>query len=349
MHGYQSTVFHVDAKLANELRLTVGSAANAQATGFDGVWLGETRHDPFLPLTLAAEHSSLQLGTSAAMAFARSPMSMAYIAEDLQRFSGGRLTLGLGPQLESHIARRFSMPYSRPVARMREYVAALRAIWSCWRTGDDLDFVGDFYQHTLMLPAFSPGPAEVPPPRVHLAAVGPRMTRLAGEIADGLLVHQFGTPRYLREVTLPALRAGAEAAGRTPADVEVVVPVLIATGRTEESFEAAREAVAQQIAFYGSTPAYVGVWDQHGWGDLGRELQELAMAADPEQLRELIDDEVLDAFAVVGEPDTIARRLRARYGALADRVIVDSGLDAPWAEIVKELKSGTLPADAAKE
>lgn len=338
----------IDAKLANELAATVASATDAQATGFDGVWLGETRHDPFLPLTLAAEHCSLQLGTSAALAFARNPMSMAYIAEDLQRFSGGRLNLGLGPQLEIHIARRFSMPYSQPVARMREYVAALRAIWSCWRTGDGLDFVGDFYQHTLMLPAFSPGPTQLPPPRVHLAAVGPRMTRLAGEIADGLLVHQFGTPRYLREVTLPALRAGAEAAGRQRADIEVVVPVLVATGRTEESFEAARETVAQQIAFYGSTPEYIGVWDRHGWGDLGKELQELAVAGDREQLRDLVDDEVLDAFAVVGEPHTIARRLRARYGTLADRVIVDGGLDAPWAEIIKELKTDNSPGGAAQ-
>jgi len=255
---------HVDAKLDNELSRAVPSAGAAQALGFDGVWVGETRHDPFLPLTLAAEHTTVGLGTSAAVAFARNPMTTAYLADDLQRYSGGRFTLGLGAQLEIHIARRFAMPYSRPVARMREYVAALRAIWSAWRTGDDLDFVGDFYEHTLMTPVFSPGPTDLPAPRVHLAAVGPRLTRLAGEVADGLLVHQFSTPRYLRDVTLPALHEGVKAAGRDLADVDVVVPVMVVTGDTEEEFERMKDLISAQISFHGSTPEYAEVLDRHG-------------------------------------------------------------------------------------
>lgn len=332
----------IDVRLSNVLSGAAASARDAEATGYDGGWLGETGHDPFLPVTVAIEHTErVRVGISTAVAFARNPMSMAYLADDLGRFSGGRFVLGLSPQVAAHVEHRFSMPYSRPVDRMREYVAALREIWACWRTEQPLRFEGDFYHHTLMTPTFSPGPTDVPAPRVHLAAVGPRMAALAGETGDGLLAHLFSTPRYIREVTLPALHRGLAAAGRERADVEVVLPVFVVTGASEQAYEQTRAVVRRQIAFYASTPAYAAVMDLHGWGDLHWELYELSLVDDWEQMTDLIDDQVLDAFAVEGEPETIARRIWARYRDLGDRVCVspEPGNDAPWGRIIADLRA----------
>ncbi|WP_405622816.1 LLM class F420-dependent oxidoreductase [Streptomyces sp. NBC_00076] len=323
----------------------VEEARHHEKAGYDGLWASESKHDPFLPLLLAAEHTDrLEVGTAIAVAFARSPMQLAYTAHDLQSYSGGRFVLGLGSQIKPHIERRFSMPWSRPAARMREYVSALRAIWASWNEGEKLDFRGDFYSHTLMSPFFSPPPAPGGPPKVFVAAVGEAMTRVAGEVGDGLLAHGFTTERYLREVTLPTVETGLAASGRTRADFSVSHLLLTATGRTEEEMARAVDGTRRQIAFYGSTPAYRGVLELHGWGELGDELNVLSKSAREdkwEAMGRLVDDEVLDTFAVVAEPDRVASEIRRRYGALVDRVSFYTAyeIDAEvWEPIVRELR-----------
>ncbi|MBB5871062.1 putative F420-dependent oxidoreductase [Allocatelliglobosispora scoriae] len=331
----------IDARLDNALAGAAQSAAQAEELGLDGLWTGETNHDPFLPITVALEHTRTAIaGTAAAVAFARSPMNTAYLADDLQRFSGGRFVLGLGSQVEAHVTQRFSMPYSRPIGRLREYVAALREIWGAWREDREPDFRGDFYQHTLMPPVFSPGPTDIPAPPVYLAAVGPQMAKLAGEVGDGILVHQFSTPRYLREVILPSVQKGLAASGRPREEFEVVVPLFLVTAATEESFDVCRAAMRRHISFYASTPAYAEVLHLHGLSDLYWELFELSLTGGWTEMAELIDDDVLEVLALVGEPHTIARRLHARYGELADRIVfsLPPYSDAPWASIIGELR-----------
>lgn len=292
----------------------------AERIGYDGVWSAETSHDPFLPLMAAASaSSSLALGTSIAVAFARNPMTVAVTANDLQAYSQGRFILGLGTQVKAHIERRFGMPWSEPARRMREFIGALHAIWESWEADSPLRFRGDFYQHTLMTPMFSPGPNPYGRPSVMLAAVGPKMTQVAAEAADGLLAHGFTTERYFREVTIPQVEAGLRASGRDRAQFSVVYPGLVATGTDEDSFEAACAGVRSQISFYGSTPAYRGVLDMHGWGDLHTELHKLSLRGKWQQMAGLIDDEVLRTFAVVGEPHEIGAEVRRRYDGLVDR------------------------------
>ena len=273
---------------------------------------------------LAAEHTGqIALGTAIAVAFARSPMQLAYTAHDLQAYSGGRFILGLGSQIKPHIERQFSMPWSHPVPRMREFIMAMRAIWSAWNDGAKLSFRGDFYTHTLMTPFFSPLPAPGGAPEVFLAAVGEAMTAVAGEVADGLLVHAFSTERYLREVTLPALGSGLTAAGRSRADVEVSMLAMIATGDTEEEMARALAGAGRQIAFYGSTPAYRGVLSRHGWAGLGDELNSLSRSDRDdkwEAMGGLVGDDVLHAFAIVAEPAAVATQVQRRFGGLIDRV-----------------------------
>ncbi|GAA0932443.1 LLM class F420-dependent oxidoreductase [Pseudonocardia zijingensis] len=298
-------------------------AREREAAGIDGLWSYEGQHDPFLPLMPVAEHTSrVSVGTAIAVAFARNPMSTAYVANDLQLHSGGRFLLGLGSQVRPHIERRFGMPWSRPAPRMREYVQAMRAIWDAWATGERLAFRGEFYSHTLMTPFFSPGPNPYGPPAVHLAAVGDRMTHVAGEVCDGLLPHPFTTARYLREHTLPVLAEGLAAGGRSRDGFTVSFSGMVVTGRTEEEMAAAARGVREQIAFYGSTPAYRPVLDLHGWGELGAELNRLSRGTDDDRwqrMGELIDDEVLDVFAVVAEPDRLGAAILARFGGLVDR------------------------------
>ncbi|MFC4464093.1 TIGR03617 family F420-dependent LLM class oxidoreductase [Streptomyces xiangluensis] len=324
----------------------VEEARHHEKAGYDGLWASESKHDPFLPLLLAAEHTDrLEVGTAIAVAFARSPMQLAYTAHDLQAYSGGRFSLGLGSQIKPHIERRFAMPWSRPAARMREYVSALRAIWAAWNEGEKLDFRGDFYTHTLMSPFFSPPPAPGGAPKVFVAAVGEAMTRVAGEVGDGLLAHGFTTERYLREVTLPTVEAGLAGSGRTRADFSVSHLLLTATGRTEEEMARAVDGTRRQIAFYGSTPAYRGVLELHGWGELGDELNALSKSAREdkwEAMGRLVDDDVLNAFAVVAEPERVAAEISRRYGSLVDRVSFYTAyeIDAEvWEPVVQELHS----------
>src|SRR5262245_17847498 len=229
----------------------IGAAArDLEALGYDGGLSAEITHDPFLPLVVAAEHTEhLQLGTSIAVAFARNPMTLANIGYDLQTYSKGRFTLGLGSQIKPHIERRFSMPWSHPAARMREFILGLRAIWSAWSGEEKLAFKGEFYTHTLMTPFFDPGPNPYGPPKVMLAAVGDLMTEVAGEVADGMILHPFTTERYVREVTLPGIERGFAKSGRTRADFTLSLPVFVVTGSTDEEWETARTGTKQQIAF----------------------------------------------------------------------------------------------------
>ncbi len=303
---------------------TEGIAAAARRLedlGYDGGLTAETSHDPFLPLVIAAEHTeTLELGTGIAVAFARSPMILANLGYDLQTFSKGRFRLGLGSQIKPHIEKRFSMPWSHPAARMRELILAMRAIWTCWNDGTPLDFRGEFYRHTLMTPFFVPGPNPYGDPHIELAAVGERMTEVAGEVADGVILHAFTTRRYVEEVTLPALERGFARSGRTRADFEISGPLFIVSGTNEEEFVKAREGTKQQIAFYGSTPAYRGVLELHGWGDLQTELNRLSKQGEWVAMGELITEDILDAFAVVAEPEAVPKAMLARYGGIVDRL-----------------------------
>ena len=296
-------------------------AADAEARGYDGWFTAETAHDPFLTVALAAGATErVELGTAIAVAFARSPMDVAYSANDLQLVTGGRFVLGLGSQVAPHIRRRFAMPWSKPAARMREFVLALRAIWESWATGERLDFRGEFYEHTLMTPFFSPGENPHGRSPVYLAAVGPLMTRVAGEVADGLLCHSFTTDRYLREVTLPALGDGAALAGRRPEDLTVNLGVFVVSGYSDEERAAADRFVRSQIAFYGSTPAYLPVLELHGLRELHTELNTLSRRGAWDELPDRIDDEVLATFAVVGEPSELGDLIVERYGDVVDRI-----------------------------
>jgi probable F420-dependent oxidoreductase len=316
----------VDGQLGGSLDQTAQRARDLETRGYDGGLTSETAHDPFLPVLLAAAHTeTLELGTGVAIAFARTPMTVAVTANDLQLAAHGRFTLGLGSQIKPHIERRFSMPWSHPARRMREYVLALRAIWDAWETGGKLDFRGEFYRHTLMTPYFDPGPNPYGAPKVFLAGVGDGMTEVAGEVADGMILHGFTTERYVREVTLPALERGFATAGKTRADFTVSGPVFVVTGATDQALEASRRAAKEQVAFYGSTPGYRGVLELHGWGDLGVELNQLSRKGEWVAMGELITDEVLEAFAVVAAPDDLAPALVARYGGLLDRI----GFDLP--------------------
>ena len=293
-----------------------------EAQGFDGVVSAEISSDPFLPLLLAAEHSErLELMTSIAVAFSRNPMILANLGNDLQAYSKGRFILGLGSQIKPHITKRFSMEWSRPAARMREFILAMRAIWDCWYEGKKLDFRGDFYTHTLMTPMFTPTNNTYGPPRVVLAAVGPKMTEVAGEVADGMLVHAFTTPRYLCEVTLPAIDRGLAAGGRSRADFQLCYPVFVVTGKDEKQWEETRTGVARQIAFYGSTPAYRGVLELPGWGELQTELNTLSKQGEWVAMGDRITDEILEEFAVVAEPQNVASRIAKRFTGTIDRVL----------------------------
>ena len=265
----------VDGGVSSQLANVVEAATTLERRGYDGCWTAEINHDPFLPLTLAAEHTdAIELGTSIAVAFARNPMTVANVGWDLQEYSGGRLNLGLGSQIQPHIEKRFSMPWSRPVPRMREFVLAMREIWTCWRDGSKLSFEGDFYTHKLMTPMFTPEPHDYDFPKVFVAAVGEAMTEMAGEVADGVLAHAFTTKRYFEEVTTPALMRGMTRSGRQRNDFQVSCPVFVVTAQDDSELSAAAVATRKQIAFYGSTPAYRKVLELHGWGALQDELRQ---------------------------------------------------------------------------
>ena len=255
-----------------------------------------------------------------AVAFARNPMHAAVIANDINRLSNGRFILGLGSQIKPHITKRFSMPWSDPAARMREFVLAIRAIWESWNEGTPLAFRGDYYRHTLMTPMFDQGPSECGDPRIFVAAVGPAMTAVAGEVADGLMAHGFTTPSYLRDVTMVNLVKGLERSNRSRSDVEVTIPIMSAVGRDDAEVAPKLAAVRQQLAFYGSTPAYRGVLEHHGWGDVGDELNRLSKQGEWVAMGDLITDEMLREFAVIGDLESVSAEIKQKFGGLVDRV-----------------------------
>lgn len=313
----------IDGEIPFDANGVAEQSRREESAGYDGAWAAEVGHDPLLILAGAATATTrLELGTGIVVAFGRSPMITATMANDVQLLSKGRLMLGLGSQIKPHIEKRYSMPWSQPAARMREYILAMRAIWSSWNLDTKLNFRGEFYRHTLMTPFFSPGPNPFGPPKVFLAAVGERMTEVAGEVADGLLVHPFTTERYLREVTLPALERGLAAAGRSREDFQISLSGLIATGESDEELGRAIGRVRSQIAFYGSTPAYRGVLELHGWGELQSELNSLSRTGDWEKMGELINDEVLAELSIVASLADAAPRVLERFGDVIDRFSV---------------------------
>ncbi|MEI7753934.1 MAG: LLM class F420-dependent oxidoreductase [Actinomycetota bacterium] len=314
----------VDGGIGTDLHKVAEQAKQAEAAGYSGAWTAETSHDPFFPLLLAAEHTTtLELGTSIAVAFARSPMTLANTGWDLQSFSKGRFVMGLGSQIKPHITKRFSMEWSHPAARMREMVLAMRAIWDCWLNGTALNFRGEFYTHTLMTPFFAPAASDISAygvPKIFLAGVGELMTEVAGEVCDGFICHGFTTEKYLREVTIPALARGRAKAGKTMEGFEIVGPSFVVTGTDKAEMAAAIDGTRQQIAFYGSTPAYKNVLDIHGWGGLQEQLNALSKQGGWVEMGNLITDEILNTFAVVGEPEQIAPELHQRYGDVIQRI-----------------------------
>ena len=322
---YRPTSMKVDVPITFELSNAGHQARQFEDAGIAGIFTTETNHDPFLPLASAALSTKrVELITSIAVAFARTPMSIAYIAHDLNVASGGRFVLGLGSQIQPHITKRFSMQWSKPAARMREFIQALRAIWQAWFTHEPLAFRGEFYRHTLMTPFFTPENVEIHPPRVFLAAVGPLMTQVAGEVADGLIVHPFTTLEYLREVTLPALDRGVAVSGRSRDQIEISIQPLVATGKNARELEIEKRAVKQQLAFYGSTPAYKSVLDSVGLGSLQEQLNVMSKQGRWQEMSELFKDEHVEHFAIVAEPQNIPSQLRMKFGEIVDRTSIYS-------------------------
>jgi probable F420-dependent oxidoreductase len=330
----------IDSGLGAELAKVGGRVTAAEAAGLDCLWAAETTNDPFLSLALAAEHSSsVSLGTGVAIAFARNPMSLAYTTNQLQEYSRGRVVLGLGSQVRRHIEKRFSSTWSHPALRMREFVLALRAIWASWNEDGPAGFEGEFYTHTLMTPVFAPAPHEFGPPRVFLAAVGPLMNEVAGEVADGVLTHGICTARYLREVILPALDRGLAKSGRARDDVEVTCPGFISVVENEAATGKARDAMRRHVAYYASTPAYRPVLELHGWGDLQAELYACSKAGRWNDMAELVDDEVLDTLTIVCGPGELAGEVARRYGGLVDRINVSWWRKEWWPDVEKDLRA----------
>jgi probable F420-dependent oxidoreductase len=333
----------VDAGIGSQLDKIPQAVRAAEAAGYDGVRTAEMNHDPFFPLLLAAEHSQhLEISTSIAVAFARSPMILANISHDLNAYSKGRFTLGLGSQIKPHITKRFSMPWGAPAPQMRELVLAMRAIWANWYEGKPLEFVGKYYTHSLMTPAFTPENKEYGAPRVVLAAVGPHMTEVAGEVADGMIIHPFSTVPYIESVTLPAIEKGLAKAGRKRQDFEISYSNFVVTGRDEAEFDASRRAAKERIAFYGSTPAYKGVLDSIGVGELQGELNTMSKQGRWKEMGTLITDDILAAFAVVGEPGEIAPEMLRRYGSFTDRTSASFPVsdEAQRDQIIRTLRAG---------
>jgi len=330
----------LDANLPPVSLKDVPAIARAtEALGFDALWFNETMHDPFLPGALVAEHTQrLQFGTAVAIAFARSPATLAYTAWDLAQASGGRFILGLGTQVKAHIERRFGMSWpASVVGRLREQIAALRAFWHTWQTGEPLNFRGETYKLTLMSPFFNPGRIEHPDIPIYIAGVNTGLARLAGEVADGFHSHPFHSPRYLREVILPAIEEGAARAGRRRDEIKINTTAFAVTAPEEDLL------VRSQIAFYASTPSYRPVMALHGWQEIAERLSGLAARGQWGEMPALIDDEILRTFAVVADPAELPNALAARYAGLVDRLslylpFVPGQRDQFWMEWLNGMK-----------
>lgn len=309
------------------------AAAGAEANGFDGVLSFEIANDPFAPLTIAALSTErVRLGTAIAVCFPRSPMVVANTAWDLHVNSGGRFTLGLGTQVKGHNERRFSVAWTPPLPRLREYVGALRAIWRCWETGEKLDYEGEHYRFTLMTPEFAPPPSGLPPIPVTIAAVRPAMLKLSGRVCDGVRLHGFATKKYVDEVALPQIEAGLALAGRDRSTFEVWGGGFVVTGKDEEAMAAEREAIRYRIAFYGSTRSYHPVLAVHGWEDLGMKLHAMSKEGQWKKMAAEVPDEVLETFAVIAPYESLAAKLEERFGGRTDSITLGMPRDIPEGE-----------------
>ena len=314
--------------------------------GFDGAYTWEGSHDPFLPLVSAAMSTKkIELLTSIAVAFARNPMNLANIAYDLNLLSKGRFILGLGSQIRPHITKRFSMPWSKPAARMEDMVNAIKSILNAWQTGSRLEHRGEFYTHTLMTPLFNPGPNPHGIPKIYVAAVGPLMTKAVARSADGLLAHPFSSPKYLKNITLPNIDEGLQSSNRTRTEFDLSIAIMTGIGANEESHKKAVRACRDQVAFYASTPNYKAVLEQHGYEDLSEELNRLSKAGQWKKMGDAIDDEVLNTFAVISEdPDELAKEIMRRYGNQGQRIapILYSGELELMPPVLEALKNNSL-------
>ncbi len=319
----------IDTLMSPAAPATIATRAREfERQGFDCVWTFEAKADAFLPLAhAAAATSKLEIGTNIAVAFARSPFSMAQIAWDLQRDSGGRFRLGLGTQVRAHIERRFSMPFEHPAARVTDYIRCMRAIWETFQNGTRPDYEGPFYRFKVINEFFNPGPLAQPNIPVYLAGVNARMCRAAGEVADGFHVHPMHSAGYLRDVVRPALDEGARTRGKSVADLELYAPVFVITGDTVESRRAMERLVRRQMAFYGSTPSYAAVLEYHGFGDLPRQLNGLMREGKLDSMGDIIPDELIEHLAIVAPPAEIGVRMRERYAGLLDRVALYATMD----------------------
>jgi probable F420-dependent oxidoreductase len=328
--------------MTHDLKQVPVYARRAEELGFGCLWSSETKHDPFLPLAAASSTTTrIKLGTAIAVAFPRSPMVLAHIAWDLQAASGGRFSLGLGTQVKGHNERRFSIPWESPGPRLREVVAALRAIWDCWQHGTKLNFKGRYFRFDLMTPFFNPGPIADPQIPVQIAGVNPYMCRMAGEIADGLHVHSFHSATYLREVVRPAVDEGLRHAGRSSSSFTYRASTMVVLGDTEEEHARSRSAVRQQIAFYASTRTYEPVLAVHGFADLLPHLHRKSLEGDWQGMASLVPDELVDVVAVTGTLETLGARIKERYAGLCDRIEIypawQPSLDDPRvARLVRE-------------
>jgi probable F420-dependent oxidoreductase len=326
-----------DAALAPMHLTDVPAVAEAaEQIGFDALWTSETQHNPFLPCALIAEHSQkMGIGTAIAVSFARSPADLAYTAWDLAAQSGGRFILGLGTQVKGHIEKRFGMPWPESVVgKLREQILAVRAFWDCWQNGTKFSFSGDYYRLRLMTPFFNPGPIENPNIPIYIAGVNTGLAKLAGEVCDGFHVHPFNSPRYLREVILPAIEAGIAKAGRTRADLTVSVTAFAATTPEEQNFARA------QISFYASTPSYRPVFALHGWEEVAEKLSAHAAKGEWGEMFGLVTDEILETFCVVSDAAGLPAALKERYAEIADRLTLYTPFtpgekDDFWREMVK--------------
>lgn len=308
----------IDVMLSSSVVDAAERARALESTGVDGVFTFENAHDVFFPLVAAAPVCSLDLMTNVAMAFPRSPMHMAHAAYDLHLLSRGRFRLGLGSQVRAHVEKRYGARWGAPVAHMRESVQAVRAILRSWQDRTRLDFRGEYTTHTLSTPVFDPGPNPFGVPKVLVGALGPRMSAMAAEVADGVLVMPFNSDRHMRERTWPAIEAGLHTGGRTRDDVEIVAEVIVGVGRDDAELDAARN-VRGLLSFYGSTPAYRPVLDVEGWGDLQPELNARSKRGEWQTMASLVTDEMVGTLAVHGTPDAVAAEIVERYGD-CDRV-----------------------------
>ena len=333
--------------LTNDLATIGEEARRMEALGVDSVYVGETHHNPFLPLVLVAEHTErIRMGTSVAIAFPRVPHISANIAWDLAQYSGGRFVLGLGTQVKGHNERRFSVPWAPPGPRLRDYIACMRAIWDSWQHGTKPNYEGEYYQYRLTSPFFNPGPIDHPDIPVIISAVNPFNARLAGEVCDGITIHGFSTFRYIREVLIPAVHEGARRAGKNPADLHIQGGGFIVTGRNTQEVEEARERTRRQISFYASTRSYIKVMQTHGWDDEAAQLHRLSIEGKWDDMAALITDDILEEFCVIGTWDELPGKMREKFAGINTQVTIPVDARTPdeesqFREIIASLK--TIP------